>query len=255
MVDYTLYDLSEDDPYLIPGSTCLINNLGITNTQKLNEAEKKLTAISYSKILLNPPPLTFDASHLKQIHLALFSRVYPFAGEFRTTEIAKGGELFLPHKLVEQEVQACTDSLRTEGLLLGLEPSEFGDRAGHYLAWINNIHPFREGNGRTQRLFISHLAKHNGLRISWDAVSGSAMVEASRAARGPEGETRMMRRLISINTYIDPEHGRSPLMDNGAPEIVGAVASNPFSEKRSPSPGAGFEAPDPDTQNTHDPSL
>lgn len=119
----------------------------------------------------------------KQIHWHIFSSIYPFAGKPRITEISKGGILFLPHTLIESEAKACFDSLASENYLEGLNPRQFGARAGYYLGWINKIHPFREGNGRTQRLFLTQLARRHGYDIEWTGISGDAMARACRGSR------------------------------------------------------------------------
>lgn len=57
---YENYDLQEEDPYLIPGSTCLRNLLGITDTQSLNEAEAALSEVALAELIATPIPPTFD---------------------------------------------------------------------------------------------------------------------------------------------------------------------------------------------------
>lgn len=65
-----------------------------------------------------------------------------------------------------------------ENSLRGLSPDKLSARLGHYLGEINVLHPFREGNGRTQREFIGPLARENGYRVNWESISQDAMVEA-----------------------------------------------------------------------------
>ena len=68
----------------------------------------------------------------------------------------------------------------TKGISAGSDAGHFAIRAAYYLGEINAIHPFREGNGRTQREFIRELGARNGLTIDWRQVSQEQMVEASR---------------------------------------------------------------------------
>lgn len=204
MDQYSQYDLTEDDPYLIPGSDCLKNLLGFTNTPALNDAEEQLTQITMAELAVNPPDNTFDLEQLKEIHKRIFEDVYPFAGKPRTTEILKGGKLFLPHALIESVAADTFAELHEENLLRGMAPSEFGSRAGYYLGKINMIHPFREGNGRTQRVLLNQLAQLNGYAIEWSSMSGEAMAVACRVARTEEPDYRPLQRLISLNT-VDSE--------------------------------------------------
>lgn len=94
MQGYENYDLQEEDPYLLSGSTCLINRLGITNTQALNEAEAAISKVAFAELIANPIEATFNLKHMCRIHHYLFSDIYEWAGQLRQTEISKGGQLF-----------------------------------------------------------------------------------------------------------------------------------------------------------------
>lgn len=202
MTNYANYDLSELDPYLIEGSECLKNKLNITDTQCLNEAEHAITVITLADLIRRPVPTSFDLLHLKAIHFRIFSQVYPFAGEIRRTEIGKGGQLFLPYHLIESEAQKCFEALKQEHYLRDLAIQPFAERAGYYLGWINNIHPFREGNGRTQRVLVDQLAAENGYAFTWSAISPSAMISACREARTMDQSARALSRLLACNIVI-----------------------------------------------------
>jgi cell filamentation protein len=68
--------------------------------------------------------------------------------------------------------------LAKENHLAGLGPEAFSDRAAYYLGELNALHPFREGNGRAQREFISHLAQANGYYVAWENVSPAELLAA-----------------------------------------------------------------------------
>lgn len=199
MNDYSSYDLREDDPYLLPHSTCLINKLGMHDTTALNEAEAAITQITLAELVRYPVQGEFDLLHLQEIHKRIFTDLYPFAGELRTVDIMKGGKLFLPHMLIEEKATALFSQLAEEQQLRGLGLVGFAERAGYYLGEINKIHAFREGNGRTQRVFVDQLAKQNDFYIEWQAISGEAMGEACREARLDDGNNRKLQRLIALN--------------------------------------------------------
>lgn len=59
-----------------------------------------------------------------------------------------------------------------------MSPEKFSERAAHYLAEINVLHPFREGNGRSQREFTRTLAKNADYKIEWNRVSKREMMDA-----------------------------------------------------------------------------
>lgn len=202
MDDYSQYDLTEEDSYLIENSTCLKNKLGFVSTGELNTAEAALTKLTMADLFVNPVDATFTLQHLQEIHYRLFQDVYEWAGQIRTVEIAKGHNFFLPYRLIPSEAERLFDQLHAEKLLQGLNQDEFGVRAGFYLAAINKIHPFREGNGRTQRVLIEQLANHNGYAINWNAISQEAMGQASREARTQDPTAQRMSRLIKLNTVL-----------------------------------------------------
>lgn len=72
---------------------------------------------------------------------------------------------------------------------------EFAGQAADIMAELNAIHPFREGNGRTQRAFILQLAKEARHHLDFSVVSKERMIQASIAAN-EQGDTSMMRRLF-----------------------------------------------------------
>src|SRR5690606_34818539 len=110
----------------------------------------------------------------------------------------KGGKLFLPFTLIETKANELFNELANENYLQGLELKSFSERAGYYLGNINKIHAFREGNGRTQRVFIDQLAKQNGFYIEWQAISGDAMARACREARIEGGSYANLERLLFL---------------------------------------------------------
>lgn len=190
---YENYDLREDDPYLIPGSECLENNLGITDTKTLTSLERQITAPMLIALQKAPIQETYDLKHLCGIHKRLFGRVYPFAGKVRAVEIAKGGRLFLPHAIISVVSAKLFLELRNENYLLRYDKEKFCQRIGYYFASINTIHPFREGNGRTQRILIDQLAAKNGYKINWAAISGFSIAEASAAALAGDKAAKLVK--------------------------------------------------------------
>ena len=160
MQGYENYDLQEEDPYLLSGSTCLINRLGITNTQALNEAEAAISKVAFAELIANPIEPTFNLKHMCRIHHYLFSDIYEWAGQLRQTEISKGGQLFLPYRNIEDVAAEVFYQLQKDSFLRELDETEFAYKAAYYLGRVNMIHPFREGNGRVQALGPDPLPEH-----------------------------------------------------------------------------------------------
>ena len=85
--------------------------------------------------------------------------------------------------------------MRDADHLRGISRADFASRAADIMAELNAIHPFREGNGRTQRLFVSELAREAGHVLDFTVVSRERMIAASVAAN-EDGDPAMMRRLF-----------------------------------------------------------
>ena len=73
-------------------------------------------------------------------------------------------------------------ALATEKYLVNLEPAVCANRLAHYLSEVNGIHPFREGNGRVQRLFVSQLAEHAGYSLDYSALDQAELYPVMQAA-------------------------------------------------------------------------
>ena len=189
------------DPYIDQSSGCLRNLFDIKDSKELSKVETALALnrcyeleyASFDKIANK----IFDFDHLKAIHRHIFQDVYGWAGQIRDVNISKGETHFLPHSLIEQGAKSTFTKLKQENHLKGLDPNNFSEKAGYYLGEINHIHPFREGNGRTQREFINQLAHHNDYYIEWKNMTQKQMVEASIEA--DRGNIKPLATLIREN--------------------------------------------------------
>ena len=199
MQSYENYDLQEKDPYLLNGSTCLINRLGITDTQALNEAEAAISEVAFAELIANPIEPTFNLEHLCRIHHYLFRDIYEWAGQLRQTEISKGGQLFLPYRNIEDVAAEVFYQLQKDSFLRELDETEFAYKAAYYLGRVNMIHPFREGNGRVQRIFLDQLAELSGYAFQWSGVSGERMAAACREARQQKPAYTKLERLLATS--------------------------------------------------------
>lgn len=119
------------------------------------------------------------------IHQALFQDIYEWAGCIRTVEIRKSGadsEFFLPSTNIAMGIEWSRRELEKDNMLKGMELAEFAKRLAYHYDNYNFVHPFREGNGRTQRLFWTLLCQKAGYGLDWRKVSGEENDEASRLA-------------------------------------------------------------------------
>lgn len=170
-----------DRTYCYENSNILKNKLNIQNRPALHRAEKECVSVRLCELLMQPDIIekTFDIRHLTAIHKHLFQDLYDWAGVFRTVEIAKSN-MFCRVIFLENQLNHIFSQLRKENYLQGInDATEMGRRLGYYLAEINAVHPFREGNGRTQREFIRHLAANAGYRMDYQKIPEKALLKAS----------------------------------------------------------------------------
>jgi cell filamentation protein len=198
------------DPYLDLQTGVLRNRLGITDRAELARVEASLTASRIYDLQLSRLSGRYDLAHLQAFHRYIFHDVYDWAGELRTVSIGKGAVFCLPQHLVSaaSEVFAW---LARDRHLRGLGRAEFVDRLTALLADVNALHPFREGNGRTQRAFLAQLARDAGYRIRWAAMDPEANIVASRAAhRGDNAPLRDLLKQIVDSSDEVPPRPRAP---------------------------------------------
>lgn len=170
--------------YFTQQDDVLENKLGISDPVQLKEAEAAIVAVRANEILQNPPAGVMDYSYLKELHRRLFSDIYDFAGTTRTVDIAKGGSAFCYVQFIEDEQKRIFAGLR-KNFSARISRAEFIARLVVPSADLNALHPFREGNGRTLRLFYTLLARRCGFHLSYDAVESEQMMLADvRAFQG-----------------------------------------------------------------------
>ena len=113
------------------------------------------------------------------MHRHIFQDVYPWAGELRITPLAKGNSLFALPQFLAGELDRCFEAIRQDERLLSPDPESFLEAAAEHINEINARHPFREGNGRTQRLLLEVLAARAGYRFAIDRIDPQQWNEAS----------------------------------------------------------------------------
>lgn len=167
-----------DKIYCYPNSDVLINKLNIHDSDKLREAERKLTMLRLMDLLEKPVTGKFDFEHLRNIHKYIFQDIYSWAGKIRTVDIAKSN-MFCKVQFIEMQASELFRKLQNDDYLKRLPKEKFVEKAAYYFSEINALHPFREGNGRTQRELIRQLAYESGYILHFAVISEKEMVEAS----------------------------------------------------------------------------
>jgi cell filamentation protein len=192
------YEYSWDSKYCYPNSFVLKNKLNLFDAEQLSEAERRLTGLNLLEIKEAPVRGKFDLKHLCGIHRAIFRDIYSWAGKLRTVDISKGNQFCLSIHL-ESYADSIFNELQAEKLLSDTPAENSPERLSYYLSEINVLHPFREGNGRAQRVFIEYLANAAGWHVDFSDVPSREMIKASALAFALEYGlmTAMFRRITA----------------------------------------------------------
>lgn len=184
------------DPYLIPGTNVLRNLVGATDEDALAAAENDLCSARAAILRENLPPAEGTLEQLRRIHRFLFQDVYDWAGEIRTIDMGKGEGLpFQPLELFSIGVHYSEGVLRGDDLLKDLGHEEFVKRLSVSYNNFNILHPFREGNGRTQRIFWEIIAREAGWHFDWGLIDKRTNVKPR--SRGCNETTCVPLRICS----------------------------------------------------------
>ena len=187
--------------YLMPGTDVLRTVAELTNPVAVALFERMVSADAETTLRRNTDrPRSLDLAHLSNIHEQLFADVYPFAGQLRYVDMGKPGqtgEPFLHHRWIETYTAAVTEQLRAQDNLAGQsDPGQWADRAAYYWAAVLHAHPFREGNGRSARIWVEDLAAVAGHDLDWTRSSPDRNVHVAMAAG--HGDYEPMRALLTV---------------------------------------------------------
>lgn len=202
---------AHNDPYVYPQTNVLINKYNIRNAEVIQEIEGVITLLKSKEPL---PVGNLDYDHLKAIHRHFFGDLYEWAGEERTVDIAKGNSYFAHTTHITRTLDKLFHQLKVENYLRELPLPTFCERLSYYFNEINAAHPFREGNGRTQRAFCDVLAQQAGYKLDWTQVNQVEYMKASIAGFS-QGDYEAMSAIFkqitaslnqTLNATLDIHH-------------------------------------------------
>ncbi|CAB1249303.1 Fic/DOC family protein [Clostridium sp. MT-14] len=178
-----MYDISGNNEYrslyYYKDVDVLKNKFNIKDADKLEKMERILSSQRLSELAINPIKGNFDIEHLCEIHKYIFQDIYEWAGQLRNEDIFKGGE-FAPSYLLRDALEnEIFKPLKKDDYLKNMSRRNTSDKIAFYMSQLNFAHPFREGNGRTQREFVRNLAFSNGYILEWDGAEPEELLEAT----------------------------------------------------------------------------
>jgi len=111
--------------------------------------------------------------------------LYDWAGIVRTVNLSKKGTLFVKADNIDEIATACFERLKKHNYFKNLNIDEFIEKMTDFYCVTNILHPFREGNGRTQRVFLSQLAFNAGYEMDFSSIDTDKLMLATiHAANG-----------------------------------------------------------------------
>ncbi|MBQ7356321.1 MAG: Fic family protein [Clostridia bacterium] len=178
------YSLNSSTDNCYEGTSCLINKFDIRDEEQLGQLEAQITFGKAALLEKTPLEGNFDFNHYKKIHEFLFSDLYEWAGTIRTAEISKKRTNFIESKLIESSAERIFSRVKN-GVFINLSTDNFAVEIASFYNDINYLHPFREGNGRTQRIYFTQLIRHFGYDINFSETDTDYLMLATiQAANG-----------------------------------------------------------------------
>lgn len=179
------YSLEATDKDCYPNTTVLINKLGITDEAVLKDNESFITSTIAAELIGEPLKQGFDFGDYKAIHYGLFSELYEWAGAVRTINLSKTATIFTAPDKIEELDGRIFGRLKKMNYFVDLSRGEFISEIADLYNTINMLHPFREGNGRTQRVFFMQLIQNAGYSIDYSGLNSEyLMISSIQAASG-----------------------------------------------------------------------
>ena len=197
--------MSEFDKQLLAS-----NIVGARTLEQLTEIERSITTTKTSELKNNPIQGNLDYNHLKEIHKHLFKDVYVWAGMDRYDigirgDFRKGDTHFTSGDKLPETSKALFEALKKENHFKDLSKDNFIKSTASFMNGLNMLHPFREGNGRTQRIYIEQLASNAGYNLDLSNVSKNIMIQASiQAGKGNQKGFEM----IIKDGLFEKEHSK-----------------------------------------------
>jgi len=188
--------------YCYPDTNVLINKFHIKNDVELDKVDRQISALKAVELGINHINGKFDFVHICEIHRYLFGDIYEWAGQARKGGfMSKGGSIFTNSDFIESNFNDYYEKLIKENYLKNLDKSIFCERLSYFMGEVNSIHPFRDGNGRTARLYFSQLAANAGYKLLFNKIDKDELLLADVLAY--QGNYRLLTEILNqITTQI-----------------------------------------------------
>lgn len=171
-----------DKVYCYPHTEVMKNKLGIEDdVDKLESVINGITMGEIAKIEKNGGVQgAYDFEHYLSIHREIFGSIFDWAGEIRTVDISKeDSSMFCHHNFIFGYAKDVFRGLNVDKLKT-MTKDEFAMEIATLFGDLNALHPFREGNGRTERVFLRQLARECGYDLDFTKIPREQYITASK---------------------------------------------------------------------------
>lgn len=177
------------DKAFYPGSDVLVNKYDIRDSEMAHAVEYKFASVRELELAVTPIEGNFDFKHLQAVHEHVFQDMYDWAGKVRQVDFAKRSKetgmvsRFTPISDIDKKAAEFNQFMSENNQLKGLTKPEFVKAFSEVHTKLNEIHPFREGNGRSTRIFLAQLAREAGYDLAIDKIDKDKWNLASHKAQ------------------------------------------------------------------------
>ena len=189
-----VYSIEASTDSCYPDTTVLVNKLNLHTQEQLTQAEALLVTSCSAKLEKTLAFEDVDFDYYKNLHKQMFGDLYDWAGTVRSVNISKKGTVFCDCKEVEQLGILKLKRLKKLKYLKDLPTESFLDELTELYNDLNYLHPFREGNGRTLRLFVTLLVRNTDRDISWNNCDSDLLTIAT--IKAAQGDLTMLRSIF-----------------------------------------------------------
>lgn len=198
--------MKNNDIYSYPNEDILINKFDCHNKEMLAKLEAIASGYAILNLQLHPIHGKFDFNHLKKIHHAIFKDIYEWAGHPRTVDIGKGN-LFCRAQFIDSYASSVFENFYSDCNSVKKSKTDFIQILAKHYSDMNALHPFREGNGRSQREFTRELCFKCGYMLDLSRTNRDEMLNASITSFNSSDLTGFIsifeKCIVSLGDYKD----------------------------------------------------
>ncbi|MBR4172761.1 MAG: Fic family protein, partial [Clostridia bacterium] len=157
--------------------------------------ERNLTSYLMARATIELPFENVNFEFYKNLHKYVFGEIYDWAGTIRKVDISKSGTKFCLATEIEAKSDIIFDKLKAQNYLKGLDSENFINEFVDLYCALNYLHPFREGNGRIQRLFLLMLLNDIGKNLNFADIDKDLLMIAT--IKSAKGDLFMLRDIFT----------------------------------------------------------